>query len=100
MLNTKETLKKLHKKFPLMSLDELFEILDCYVEDGLFNYKPEPITKPYIETAEPFTYPWTVTANDGSNSNITISNQTKSDTGSGVISVGDTKGTYKLELRN
>ena len=32
MMNVKETLKKLHKKFPLMSLDELFEILDCYVE--------------------------------------------------------------------
>ena len=33
MINTKETLKKLHKKFPLMSLDELFEIVDCYVEE-------------------------------------------------------------------
>ena len=33
MMNVKETLKKLHKKFPLMSLDELFEILDCYVEE-------------------------------------------------------------------
>ena len=32
MLNTKETLKKLHKRFPMMSLDELFEILDCYIE--------------------------------------------------------------------
>lgn len=33
MMNVKETLKKLHKKFPLMSLDELFEILDCYVKE-------------------------------------------------------------------
>ena len=32
-MNVKETLKKLHKKFPLMSLDELFEILDCYVKE-------------------------------------------------------------------
>jgi hypothetical protein len=32
-MNVKETLKKLHKKFPLMSLDELFEILDCYTEN-------------------------------------------------------------------
>ena len=32
-MNVKETLKRLHKKFPLMSLDELFEILDCYVEE-------------------------------------------------------------------
>ena len=33
MINVKETLKKLHKKFPLVSLEELFEILDCYVEE-------------------------------------------------------------------
>lgn len=33
MMNVKETLKKLHKKFPLMSLDELFEILDCYSDE-------------------------------------------------------------------
>lgn len=32
-MNTKETLKRLHKKFPMMGLDELFEILDCYVEE-------------------------------------------------------------------
>ena len=31
-MNSKETLKKLHKRFPLMTLDELFDILDCYVE--------------------------------------------------------------------
>lgn len=37
MTNVKETLKKLHKKFPLMSLDELFEILDCYVEQVDFT---------------------------------------------------------------
>ena len=34
MLNTKQTLKNLHKKFPMMSLDELFEVLDCYVEES------------------------------------------------------------------
>lgn len=38
-MNTKETLKRLHKKFPMMGLDELFEILDCYVE-----YSPYTIT--------------------------------------------------------
>ena len=32
-MNTKETLKRLHKKFPMMGLDELFEVLDCYVEE-------------------------------------------------------------------
>lgn len=31
-MNTKETLKRLHKKFPMMGLDELFEVLDCFVE--------------------------------------------------------------------
>lgn len=32
MIDTKETLKKLHKKFPELSLDDLFTILDCYTE--------------------------------------------------------------------
>lgn len=32
MMNVKETLKKLHKRLPTLSLDELFELLDCYVE--------------------------------------------------------------------
>ena len=47
-MNVKETLKKLHKKFPLMSLDELFEILDCYVEE----IKEVDLTKT-ISTWEP-----------------------------------------------
>jgi len=33
MMNVKETLKRLHKKFPMMGLDELFDVLDCYVEE-------------------------------------------------------------------
>lgn len=37
MINTKQTLKNLHKKFPMMSLDELFEVLDCYVEESYFK---------------------------------------------------------------
>lgn len=40
MLNTKQTLKNLHKKFPMMSLDELFEVLDCYVEESYLNITP------------------------------------------------------------
>ena len=40
MLNTKQTLKNLHKKFPMMSLDELFEVLDCYVEESYFKANP------------------------------------------------------------
>lgn len=34
MINVKETLKRLHKRLPTLSLDELFELLDCYVEDN------------------------------------------------------------------
>lgn len=47
-MNTKETLKRLHKKFPMMGLDELFEVLDCYVEE----YK---ITEPklWYSTTDP-----------------------------------------------
>lgn len=37
MLNVKQTLKNLHKKFPTLGLDELFEVLDCYVEEYSFN---------------------------------------------------------------
>ena len=40
MLNTKQTLKNLHKKFPMMSLDELFEVLDCYVEESYLKTNP------------------------------------------------------------
>lgn len=61
MINTKATLKKLHSKFPLLSLDELFTILDCYVEENCLwtkditwssEPKPETIAKtsPYITT--------------------------------------------------
>ena len=61
MINTKATLKKLHSKFPLLSLDDLFGILDCYVEENCLwtkditwssEPKPETIAKtsPYITT--------------------------------------------------
>ena len=32
MINVKETLKKLHKKVPMMGLDELFDVLDWYAD--------------------------------------------------------------------
>ena len=50
-MNVKETLKRLHKRLPTLSLDELFELLDCYVEydnntiDWL-NYKKPSIWEP------------------------------------------------------
>lgn len=40
MLNVKQTLKNLHKKFPTLGLDELFEVLDCYVEDSFISTEP------------------------------------------------------------
>lgn len=59
MINTKATLKKLHSKFPILSLDDLFEILDCYVEENClwtkditWSSEPQPETaikaSPYI----------------------------------------------------
>ena len=41
MLNIKETLKRLHKRLPTLSLDELFELLDCYVEEFTVSFKPD-----------------------------------------------------------
>ena len=40
MMNVKETLKKLHKRLPTLSLDELFELLDCYVEQNTLSTFP------------------------------------------------------------
>ena len=37
-MNVKETLKRLHKKLPAMSLNELFELLDCYIEESSYNW--------------------------------------------------------------
>lgn len=79
MVNTKETLKKLHKKFPLMTLDELFEILDCYVEESLITWNPGTIT----------TQPWTGDKVWYNNDSVTISNPaSKFTTVSGNISSG------------
>ena len=42
-------MKKLHKKFPLLTLDELFDILDCYVAE--YNWSTDPFSwKPYKYT--------------------------------------------------
>jgi hypothetical protein len=45
MMNVKETLKRLHKRLPTLSLDELFELLDCYVEQSATfpNWEPNKI---------------------------------------------------------
>jgi hypothetical protein len=44
MMNVKETLRRLHKKYPTLSLDELFEMLDCYVEQIDYSNYFKPIT--------------------------------------------------------
>ena len=50
MMNVKETLKRLHKRLPTLSLDELFELLDCYVEQSTTFPSWEPPTKIYYST--------------------------------------------------
>lgn len=55
MLNLKMTLKNLHKKFPNLSLDELFDIVDCYVEELV-------ISNPYKDyLKDTFPKDWTIT---------------------------------------
>lgn len=55
MLNLKITLKNLHKKFPNLSLDELFDIVDCYVEEIV-------ISNPYKDyIKDTFPKDWTTT---------------------------------------
>ena len=43
MMNVKETLKRLHKRLPTLSLDELFELLDCYVEQSFPIWEPTKV---------------------------------------------------------
>lgn len=61
MMNLKETLKKLHKKFPTMTIDELFDVADCYVEEiNIYTYSTNIANhnKNYTDT---FPKDWTVT---------------------------------------
>lgn len=39
-LNTRETLAKLHKEFPQLTLDDLFKILDCIVIYTKIEFNP------------------------------------------------------------
>ena len=55
MLNVKATLKQLHKKLPTLSLDELFEILDCYIEDYTVNIKDWDPKVWYSKSPDPLT---------------------------------------------
>lgn len=64
MINSKETLKRLHKKFPLMSLDELFEILDCVVEESFFKYEPSKDSPFKTWTGDNILYDNKITSSD------------------------------------
>lgn len=71
MINTKATLKKLHSKFPQLSLDDLFEILDCYVEENCLwtkdiTWSSEPKPEHAIKTSP---YLTNVSCNTDLNSN-------------------------------
>lgn len=50
MLNSKETLKKLHQALPNLTLDELFIILDCYTEEYFYNTKDYELPKIWYST--------------------------------------------------
>lgn len=78
-MNTKETLKRLHKKFPMMGLDELFEVLDCYVEE----YK---IAEPKIWTS---TYPLKTNDVEFNKNQITCSISNKNEYGGDTITTAE-----------
>lgn len=61
MMNLKETLKKLHKKFPTMTLDELFDVIDCYVEEIKIYSQSPIISNPYKYYTDTFPKDWTIT---------------------------------------
>lgn len=69
----RQTLKNLHKRFPMMSLDELFDILDCFVDDAISTWE-QPTLKT-VPTNEPIKV-WYgtnsgITTHDGNISTIT-----------------------------
>ena len=55
-MNTKETLRKLHQKFPNLSLDDLFVILDCYTEDIKYNWNGSATSITSINDRQPTAY--------------------------------------------
>lgn len=76
-MNTKETLKRLNKKFPMMGLDELFEVLDCYVEE----YK---ITEPRI-----WSYTEKTNGVEFNKNQITCSTSNKNEYGGNTITTAE-----------
>ena len=51
MIDTRRTLVKLHQKFPNLTLDNLFEILDCYTNCVMqYDDTGKPIMDSFITT--------------------------------------------------
>lgn len=48
-MDTKKTLQNLHQKFPEMTLDDLFAILDCIVLDSPTSF-PNNLNKFWYDT--------------------------------------------------
>ena len=78
-MNVKETLKRLHKRLPTLSLDELFELLDCYVEQVDFSRT--------ISTWEPPSKIWYSTDKTTSVNEVPKINCITKNTDSGIYTV-------------
>ena len=72
MIDVKITLKNLHSKFPNLTLDNLFDILDCYVETPDYSWRNNKST-----TTQPFNniqYGDSITSTTTSGEKIATSN--------------------------
>ena len=100
MLNSKETLKKLHQALPNLTLDELFIILDCYTEEYTYNLKDFELPKVWYGTTtnEPIQCS-SINAIDGPYTSKYggISSEIKSN---GNISITTRKPDYKFNTSN
>ena len=100
MLNSKETLKKLHQALPNLTLDELFIILDCYTEEYTYNFKDFELPKVWYGTTtnEPIQCS-SINAIDGPYTSKYggISSEIKSN---GNISITTRKPDYKFNTSN
>ena len=57
MIDSRLTLSKLHSKFPNLTLDDLFEILDCYTEVITYDWSKWPTSRDKSTTTWPFNTP-------------------------------------------
>lgn len=54
MIDSRLTLSKLHSKFPNLTLDDLFEILDCYTEVITYDWSKWPTYRDKSTTTWPY----------------------------------------------